>query len=359
MYAAEFTTNADKHYCEYANCLSGDAGTVLAVTYIEHKDPRKQGKWLCERCSQYQHSKLTTRKISDIAVIPNTSQHGFACQSEYDHDGAAKVHKQTAEAQHGKSQLAVRAVGFPVQSSQYMALEISGSRGSGDIVESISNVPYCIGGNDLKTSVYLTLLPMFIEWSKGLAFTFEEACLHLASNFEEIIPHPSGEDINAIASHFLKTRSGKQQFNAGKGIELHLLIPHAKFLAAEERRDSEELVESQAHDSTSNIVTASTSRHCVSKPTSSSNNVQILPQPSPQPAKRKHSLPPLPSTPPQKHQTLDITVSPDVSKLHRALQAQAIPLSGPKPYHKWAPPPKVANAPIGGGEGPTYDKIFS
>ncbi|KAG2085702.1 uncharacterized protein F5147DRAFT_659414 [Suillus discolor] len=109
MYAAEFTTNADQHYCEYANCFSGHPGTVPAITYIEHKDPSKPGKWLCEKCSRYQRSKFTTKKISD-AVIPNTSKHGFS-QSEY--DGAA-VHKQTAEAQCGKSQLPVRAVGLSV-----------------------------------------------------------------------------------------------------------------------------------------------------------------------------------------------------------------------------------------------------
>jgi len=45
-----------------------------------------------------------------LAVIPNTSQHGFARQSEYDHDGAAKVHKQTAEAQHGSESLSDKVV---------------------------------------------------------------------------------------------------------------------------------------------------------------------------------------------------------------------------------------------------------
>lgn len=69
MYAAEFTTNADQHYCEYANCFSGHPGTVPAITYIEHKDPSKPGKWLCEKCSRYQRSKFTTKKISDAGKI--------------------------------------------------------------------------------------------------------------------------------------------------------------------------------------------------------------------------------------------------------------------------------------------------
>lgn len=89
---------------------------------------------------------------------------------------------------------------------------------------------------------------MFIKWSMGLTFTFEEAHLRLVSSFEEILPRPSGEDINAIASHFLKTRNTKQQFNAGKGIELHLIIPHTKFLAAEQRRNGEEVAESKSRD---------------------------------------------------------------------------------------------------------------
>ncbi|KAG1897456.1 uncharacterized protein F5891DRAFT_982637 [Suillus fuscotomentosus] len=298
MYAAEFTTNADQHYCEYANCFSGHPGTVPAITYIEHKDPSKPGKWLCEKCSQYQRSKFTTKKMSD-AVIPNTPKHGFG-QSEYD---GATVHKQTAEAQRGMglsvscgmpppafipgpvhprrasanhqfiplpnwpaapgpsdirranplgpnisiygrdTQFIAYASSVPevVCVKAYLAVMIPRAKKPtliSDIVELISNIPYRIGANDLKTSVYLTLLPMFIKWSMGLTFMFEEAHLHLVSSFEEILPRPSGEDINAIASHFLKTRNTKQQFNTGKGIELHLIIPHTKFLATEQRRNA-------------------------------------------------------------------------------------------------------------------------
>ncbi|KAG1874154.1 hypothetical protein C8R48DRAFT_769549 [Suillus tomentosus] len=440
MYAAEFTTNADQHYCEYANCFSGHPGTVLAITYIEHKDPSKPGKWLCEKCSRYQRSKFTTKKISD-AVIPNTSKHGFG-QSEY--DGAA-VHKQTAEAQRGiifvESQLPVRAVGLSVSCGMpppafipgpvhprrasanhqfvplpnwpaapgpsdirranplgpnisiygrdtqfivysdllrtlplrpgyqdahkiyeemrdrlarqayassvpevvcvkaYLAVMIPRAKKPtliSDIVESISNIPYRIGANDLKTSVYLTLLPMFIKWSMGLTFTFEEARLRLVSSFEEILPRPSGEDINAIASHFLKTRNTKQQFNAGKGIELHLIIPHTKFLAAEQRRNGEEVAESKSRDDTPHATAASSSdiQHLSSpalvlSAVSPSKNLQNGVQCSPHPVKRKLSSPPVPSTPPRKPRTLDAAVSPDVSALRRALQAQAIPISQP------------------------------
>ncbi|KAG2345351.1 hypothetical protein BDR05DRAFT_998483 [Suillus weaverae] len=382
MYAAEFTTNADQHYCEYANCFSGHPGTVPAITYIEHKDPRKLGKWLCEKCSRYQRSKFTTtKKISD-AVIPNISKHGFGIQSEY--DGAA-IHKQTAEAQCGKSQLAVRAVGLACALANYQFVPLpnwpaapgpsdihhanplgpnisiydahkiyeemrdrlarqayASSVPEVDIVELISNIPYCIGANDLKASVYLTVLPMFIKWSMGLTFTFEEAHLRLVSSFEEILPCPSGEDINAIASHFLKTRNTKQQFNAGKGIKLHLNIPHAKFLAAEQRRNGEEVAESKSHDDTPHVTAATVSP---------SKNVQNGMQCSPHPVKCKlssppvpsmpsqkprtldatvsHAQPPVPSTPPQKPQTLDAAVSPDVSTLCHALQAQAIPVSQP------------------------------
>ncbi|KAG2107911.1 uncharacterized protein F5147DRAFT_773895 [Suillus discolor] len=360
MYAAEFTTNADQHYCEYANCFSGHPGTVPAITYIEHKDPSKP-------------------------VIPNTSKHGFS-QSEY--DGAA-VHKQTAEVQCGKSQLPVCAVGLSVSCGMpppafipgpvhlrrasanhqfvplpnwpaapgpsdicranplgpnisiygrdaqfivysdllrtlplkpdwlarqayassvpevvcvkaYLAVMIPRAKKPtliSDIVESISNIPYHIGANDLKTLVYLTLLPMFIKWSMGLTFTFEEAHLRLVSSFEEILPHPSGEDINAIASHFLKTRNTKQQFNAGKGIELHLIIPHMKFLAAEQRRNGEEvLAESKSCDDTPHATVASSSdiQHLSSpalvlSAVSPSKNLQNGAQCLPHPVKRKLS----------------------------------------------------------------------
>ncbi|KAG1812028.1 hypothetical protein EV424DRAFT_1542252 [Suillus variegatus] len=417
MYAAEFTTNADQHYCEYANCFSGHPGTVPAITYIEHKDPSKPGKWLCEKCSRYQRSKFTTKKISD-AVIPNTSKHGFG-QSKY--DGAA-VHKQTAEAQRGKSQLPVRAVGLSVSCGMpppafipgpihprrasanhqfvplpnwpaapgpsdirhanplgpnisiygrdaqfivysdllrtlplkpgyqdahkiyeemrdqlarqayalsvpevvcvkaYLAVMIPRAKKPtliSDIVESISNIPYRIGANDLKTSVYLTLLPMFIKWSMGLTFTFEEARLRL---------HPTSS----------RPGTRKQQFNAGKGIELHLIIPHTKFLAAEQRRNGEEVAESKSRDDTPHATAASSSdiQH-LSSPAlvlsvvSPSKNLQNGAQCSPHPVKRKLSSPPVPSTPPRKPRTLDAAVSPDVSALRRALQAQAIPISQP------------------------------
>ncbi|KAG1906201.1 uncharacterized protein F5891DRAFT_975631 [Suillus fuscotomentosus] len=416
MYAAEFTTNADQHYCEYANCFSGHPGTVPAITYIEHKDPSKPGKWLCDKCSRYQRSKFTTKKISD-AVIPNTSKHGFG-QSEY--DGAA-VHKQTAEVQRGKSQLPVRAVGLSVSCGMpppafipgpvhprrasanhqfvplpnwpaapgpsdirranplgpnisiygrdpqfivysdllqtlplkpgyqdahkiyeemrdrlarqayassvpevvcvkaYLAVMIPRAKKPtliSDIVESISNIPYRIGANDLKTSVYLTLLPMFIKWSMGLTFTFEEAHLRLVSSFEEILPRPSGEDINAIASHFLKTRNMKQQFNAGKGIELHLIIPHTKFLATEQRRNAYINQDTpHATAASSSDIQHLSSPALVLSAVSPSKNLQNGIQCSPHPVKRKlsshHTQPPVPSTPPQKPRTLDAAVSPD------------------------------------------------
>ncbi|KAG2121120.1 hypothetical protein DEU56DRAFT_928378 [Suillus clintonianus] len=163
-----------------------------------------------------------------------------------------------------------------------------------DIVESISNIPYRIGANDLKASVYLTVLPMFIKWSMGLTFTFEEARLRLVSSFEEILPRPSGEDINAIASHFLKTRNTKQQFNPGKGIELHLIIPHTKFLAAEQRRNGEEIAESKSCDDMPHVAVASSSD--IQRPAfvlsvaSPSNNVQNGTQCSPHSVKRKLSV---------------------------------------------------------------------
>ncbi|KAG1788581.1 uncharacterized protein HD556DRAFT_1221953, partial [Suillus plorans] len=192
-----------------------------------------------------------------------------------------------------------------------------------DIVESISNIPYRIGANDLKTSVYLTLLPMFIKWSMGLTFTFEEAHLRLVSSFEEILPRPSGEDINAIASHFLKTRNTKQQFNAGKGIKLHLIIPTPHATVA----------------SSSDIQHLSSPAFVLSA-VSPSKNLQNGAQCSPHPVKRKLSSPPVPSTPPRKPRILDAAVSLDVSALRPCPKSRLLEFLFPPSslYHPFSLP---------------------
>ncbi|KAG1901455.1 uncharacterized protein F5891DRAFT_1223172 [Suillus fuscotomentosus] len=375
MYAANFTTEADQHYCEYAKCFSGPAGTVIAVTYIEHMDPQKQGKWLCEGCSRYQRLKTTTRWITDSLPV----QHQL--HSAYD---GAVVHKRIAEAQRGKSNLPVRALGLVVQqhiaspqagnSSTLPPGSIPGPRLADllqtlslqpgyqeahkvyeemwtslaklacsmsvpevDIVESISHVPYRIGAKDLKVSVYLTLLPLFLKWSHGLAFSFEEARLRLANNFEEILPRPAGEDTNAISFHFIKTKCGKQQFHAGKGIEVHLLIPLEKFQEAEKRRERvEEGTESKVDKTTvGGLHRLVSSQSAIG---SSSSNGTLIQNCTKQFQQTKHKLssPSPPATPPQKLRTSNTaTISPDAGELRRALQAQGNTISGkslPDPF---------------------------
>ncbi|KAG1883823.1 hypothetical protein F4604DRAFT_1920334 [Suillus subluteus] len=142
MYAASFTTEADHHYCEYAKCFSGPPGTVVAVTYIEHMDPQKRGKWLYEGCSRYQRSKTTTRRIADSVPMQ------YQLQPPYD---GAMVHKQISEAQRGKSNLPVRALGLVVQ--QNMASPRAGNSSMLPPGPKIS-----IYGRDTQTVVYSDLL---------------------------------------------------------------------------------------------------------------------------------------------------------------------------------------------------------
>ncbi|KAH7904041.1 hypothetical protein BJ138DRAFT_1019694 [Hygrophoropsis aurantiaca] len=105
-----------------------------------------------------------------------------------------------------------------------------------NIMESIGNVPVHIGANHLKTIVYVTLQPLFLKWSKGLSFTFEEVRLR-HKTWEEILPCIVGDDIDAISAFFFpQSGKGKSKFNPGRGIEVHLELPYEKYTDAQDHR---------------------------------------------------------------------------------------------------------------------------
>ncbi|KAH7904510.1 hypothetical protein BJ138DRAFT_1019060 [Hygrophoropsis aurantiaca] len=170
----------------------------------------------------------------------------------------------------------------------------------GDITESIGNIPVHIGARDLKTIVYVTLHPMFVKWSLGLTFTLdhEDVHLRLGKSWLEIHPRVVGDDIDAIATHFIsQTAKGGTKFKPGK-LELHLEISKELYNEAQTRIDH-------------------------------ASEGLPLDSPSRNPA---HSLrtnlnePDEPSTPPQKARTLEPVVSPEVDIIRAALQAQYTPI---------------------------------
>ncbi|KAH7909103.1 hypothetical protein BJ138DRAFT_1011500 [Hygrophoropsis aurantiaca] len=164
--------------------------------------------------------------------------------------------------------------------------------------ETISNVPVHIGAHDLKTIVYLTLQPIFLKWSHGLPFTFDEVRLRLGKTWEEILPKIVGEDIDAIAAHFFpQNGKGKSKFKPGRPLEVHLELPQKKYQEALDHRLHFDEVDLDA-----------------TSPSESFVGGQIN---SPEP----------PSTPPQKARTLDPVVSPEVNAIRDALRAQFTPLN--------------------------------
>ena len=100
-----------------------------------------------------------------------------------------------------------------------------------NILETINNIPIHIGVKDLKDICFLTLLPIFIMWSKGAELTVNETKLCM-KDWVELRPLPGGLDVDAIAAKFFvaQGKSKTVQFYAGKGIELYLELLHEKHL---------------------------------------------------------------------------------------------------------------------------------
>ena len=94
--------------------------------------------------------------------------------------------------------------------------------------EALSNIPVHIGANDLKTVLYLAILPQFVKWSKGFALPLDD-CQIRNKLWVELIPkHP---DIDAITDHFFSSK-GKNKtkiFSAKQGIDLYLVITYEKY----------------------------------------------------------------------------------------------------------------------------------
>ena len=71
-----------------------------------------------------------------------------------------------------------------------------------NISETIHNIPIYIGVWELKRITYLTLLPLFVKWSKDYSLTMNDVQLCFKDWVELTPARPNNEDVNVISSKF-------------------------------------------------------------------------------------------------------------------------------------------------------------
>jgi len=92
-------------------------------------------------------------------------------------------------------------------------------------------VPVHIGATQLKQVCFVTLLPLFIKWSKEAELTIDQVRLR-QKDWLELVPMKDVEDVNVIAKKFFVQRGKNKMlvFHPGKGVELNLEIEHDLYL---------------------------------------------------------------------------------------------------------------------------------
>jgi hypothetical protein len=105
---------------------------------------------------------------------------------------------------------------------------------SKNISETINNVPVHVGAVQLKTICYLTILPVFLKWSKGTSATLDiDEVILRQKDWVEIVLVKGVEDVDVIAKPFFIPRGKNKtvQFHPGKGADLNLEISAEKYNA--------------------------------------------------------------------------------------------------------------------------------
>ena len=100
-----------------------------------------------------------------------------------------------------------------------------------NLFESIPNVHVHIGAAELKSLVYFTLLPKYLQWSHDTPLKMDE-CELRTKDWVEILP--KFPDIDAISEKFFVFKGRNKtvkMFNAKSGIDLSLVIQHDMYEA--------------------------------------------------------------------------------------------------------------------------------
>lgn len=106
-----------------------------------------------------------------------------------------------------------------------------------------------IGVRALKAVTYYTLLPPFIEWSKGYSLVINNVRLHF-KDWIEMIAQGEGddsEDVDAIANHFFVEKRGKSkgplQFQCNKVLPVYIELIYKEYLKVMEHLEELENTE--------------------------------------------------------------------------------------------------------------------
>jgi hypothetical protein len=105
-----------------------------------------------------------------------------------------------------------------------------------NISETIGNIPVHIGVRALKAVTYYTLLPLFIEWSKGYLLVIDNVRLRSKDWVEMIAPGQGddSEDADAISNQFFVEKKGKSkghpQFQRNKVLPVYIELIYKEYL---------------------------------------------------------------------------------------------------------------------------------
>lgn len=97
-----------------------------------------------------------------------------------------------------------------------------------------------IGVKALKAVTYYTLLPLFIDWSKGYVIVIDKVRLR-SKEWVEMIPQGQGDsddDVDAISSHFYVEKRGKSkgpQFQRNKVLPVYIELMHKEYVKVMDR----------------------------------------------------------------------------------------------------------------------------
>jgi hypothetical protein len=98
----------------------------------------------------------------------------------------------------------------------------------------VGNIPVHIGVGALKAVTYYTLLPLFIEWSKGYLLPIDNIRLRSKDWVEMIAQGQGNEDVDAISSQFFVAKRGKSkgppQFQCNKVLPVYIELIYKECL---------------------------------------------------------------------------------------------------------------------------------
>ena len=105
-------------------------------------------------------------------------------------------------------------------------------------------MPAHVGAETLKKICFVTLRPLFLEWSRGYALELGDVTLRLKKNWLELVPATQGHDVDAIWNEFfVEKKNGIKRFTPGNGLDLILSIPFTLYQSALAQSLSEDVSE--------------------------------------------------------------------------------------------------------------------